>query len=313
VLTRQEKERLVIELYNQGKTIRDIAKEVRMSFRDIGAILKKASGEREENQDKEQSSLLSSPSTQAYRLFSKGKTPIDVAITLNLSEMETTKYYEEYLNLKQMHDLRMVYEEIGDDIVHFLKLYKLSKDSHMNPEHVVQLLQMSNEYLPLLEQKYERLTKEVDFLESEKHKSKQIGSQVRILTKMLEDYNQQIKELHRKKIRLEGLVKEFENNKIYNKIRQTTEEEINNTLSKGKDLLKLAVSSVIESIIRDPDKYSFLVSSIYNGVQHVASQPYINVYRTLILDEAQKLFELMVQNLTSRIINEADLTIHSQT
>jgi hypothetical protein len=27
VLTRQEKERLVFELYNQGKTIRDIAKE----------------------------------------------------------------------------------------------------------------------------------------------------------------------------------------------------------------------------------------------------------------------------------------------
>ena len=50
MLTRQEKERLVIELYNQGKTIRDIAKELRMSFRDIGSILKKASGEREENQ-----------------------------------------------------------------------------------------------------------------------------------------------------------------------------------------------------------------------------------------------------------------------
>ena len=32
-----------------------------------------------------------------------------------------------------MHELRMVYEEIGDDIVHFLKLYKLSKGAHMNP------------------------------------------------------------------------------------------------------------------------------------------------------------------------------------
>jgi DNA-directed RNA polymerase specialized sigma subunit len=42
-LTRQERERLVLEhYYNQGKTIREIAKEVRMSFRDIGAILNKA-------------------------------------------------------------------------------------------------------------------------------------------------------------------------------------------------------------------------------------------------------------------------------
>src|SRR5215207_8666950 len=99
MLTRQEKEKLVIDLYNQGKTIREISKEARMSFRDIGAILKKASGEREENPDKERSLL--SPSTQAYRLFSKSKTPLQVAIALNLSESETTKFYEGYLNLKQ--------------------------------------------------------------------------------------------------------------------------------------------------------------------------------------------------------------------
>jgi transposase len=97
MLTRQEKERLVIDLYNQGKTIREISKEVRMSFRDIGSILKKASGEKEENQNKEQSSLLST-STQAYRLFSKGKAPIEVAIELDLSEAETTKFYQEYWN-----------------------------------------------------------------------------------------------------------------------------------------------------------------------------------------------------------------------
>jgi hypothetical protein len=42
ILTRQERERLVSDLYNQGKTIREIAKEVRMSFRDIGVILNKA-------------------------------------------------------------------------------------------------------------------------------------------------------------------------------------------------------------------------------------------------------------------------------
>jgi hypothetical protein len=42
MLTRQEQERLVIDLYNQGKTIRDIATELRMLFRDIGTILKKS-------------------------------------------------------------------------------------------------------------------------------------------------------------------------------------------------------------------------------------------------------------------------------
>ena len=64
MLTRQEKEKLVIDLYNQGQTIREISKEARMLFRDIGAILKKAFGDKEEDPDKERSLL--SPSTQAF-------------------------------------------------------------------------------------------------------------------------------------------------------------------------------------------------------------------------------------------------------
>jgi hypothetical protein len=56
-MTRQERERLVLDLYyNQGKTILEIAKEARMSFRDIGAILNKAveektEGSKEQGQD----------------------------------------------------------------------------------------------------------------------------------------------------------------------------------------------------------------------------------------------------------------------
>jgi DNA-directed RNA polymerase specialized sigma subunit len=40
--TRQKREKLVLDLYNQGKNTHEIAQEVRMSFSAIGAILKKA-------------------------------------------------------------------------------------------------------------------------------------------------------------------------------------------------------------------------------------------------------------------------------
>jgi hypothetical protein len=36
-----------------------------------------------------------------------------------------------------MHEFRMVYEEIGANIVHFLKLYRLSKDAHMNHDKLL--------------------------------------------------------------------------------------------------------------------------------------------------------------------------------
>ena len=86
-MTRQERERLVLELYNQGKTIREIAKEARMSFRDIGVILNKviekkieAAQEQQDNdkakQNHEQEQQHLSISSQAYKLFSDRKTPL---------------------------------------------------------------------------------------------------------------------------------------------------------------------------------------------------------------------------------------------
>ena len=50
VLTREEKRRLVLDLYNQGRTYREIAKEARISPRDIGIILRKA----EQNNQRQQ-------------------------------------------------------------------------------------------------------------------------------------------------------------------------------------------------------------------------------------------------------------------
>lgn len=51
ILTRQERERLVLDLYNQGKTVSEISQEVRMSFSGIGAILKKAEQENETSKE----------------------------------------------------------------------------------------------------------------------------------------------------------------------------------------------------------------------------------------------------------------------
>jgi hypothetical protein len=231
-----------------------------------------------------------------------------VAIALDLVEFETTKYYEEYLNLKQMHELRMVYDEIGADVMHFLELYKLSKDAHMKPEHVVNLLQVSNRYLPLVQQKYKKLMKETDSLESEKQKLHILWSQIRLSINTLDNYKKEIKNLQRQKLNLGILI----NSGRYKKVRQIAEKEVNNSLSKPRDILKLAVATVLESLRQNPDKYNFLINTNkYYGGQYAASQSYIDAYRTMILDESQKLFELMERGLTSGIINEPTLTIPS--
>jgi transposase len=58
MLSKTEKEQRVIELYQQGKTIREIAQEVHMSFGNIGSIIRKFTGiddaKSKEQQDKVQ-------------------------------------------------------------------------------------------------------------------------------------------------------------------------------------------------------------------------------------------------------------------
>src|SRR5919108_1718420 len=181
IMTKQERERLVLDLYNQGKTIREIAKDARMSFRDIGVILNKTfeekNGEKvgirqrdnnnaEENKRGEQQQHPSL-SAQAYKLFSDRKTPLEVAIALNLSESEATKFYKEYWKLKQLHNLNMVYEELRGDVEPFLKLYKLAKRKGLGVRHVVNLLAIANNDLPAIEERVKTLRDDISTLQSQ--------------------------------------------------------------------------------------------------------------------------------------------------
>ena len=47
LISRTEKEKLVIHLAHEGKTTREIAKQVHISLRDIGTIIHKETGEDE--------------------------------------------------------------------------------------------------------------------------------------------------------------------------------------------------------------------------------------------------------------------------
>ena len=94
-LRRQERERLILNLYNQGKTYREISKEARIFPHDIGVILNKVNEQKKTEESKEEQEQLSL-STQAYKLFSDTKNQLEVAIALNLKEPEVTKFYKEY-------------------------------------------------------------------------------------------------------------------------------------------------------------------------------------------------------------------------
>jgi hypothetical protein len=334
IRTRQEREKLVLDLYNQGKTIREIAKEVRMSFRDIGAILNKAleekkregSKEEQDNIESEKNQERLSVSSQAYKLFSNRKTPLEVAIALNLRESEATKFYKEYWKLKQLHNLSMVYEELRGDIEPFLKLYKLAKRKGMGINQVVNLLEMSNNHLPAVEERFKRLRNDTSILQFRKHTfernlyqlNNQIASTINLLNSLrmsCRRERREIENLYNEKARLEAIVTEFKNNneEYLDKIKQAAYEEVRSVLNDSKLLLKVATLSIIESLRINPELCNFVYYNISNNVyssnylslmsgQQQHQQSFNDIYTSLILEESEKLYNKLMIELTNRSI-----------
>jgi hypothetical protein len=160
VLTREEREEFVLDLYfNQNKKYSEIAKIARISHRDIKPIIDKASQEKERQAHK-------SLAVQAYELFFKGKTLLDVTIDLNLGQAQATAYYEEYLKLVGLGDITKIYLEFKGDVSYFVNLCKAARAAKMGIPQVVNLLRIANNHLPSVQCRHNELQRENNVLES---------------------------------------------------------------------------------------------------------------------------------------------------
>ena len=82
----------------------------RISPPDIHTIIKEEESKHRKYKDQQRHEEASS---KAYKLFSEGKTPVQVAITLNLGQPEVSKLYLEYWKLKRLHKLYSAYTELS--------------------------------------------------------------------------------------------------------------------------------------------------------------------------------------------------------
>lgn len=125
--TKKQKKESVIKLLNEGKTTREIAKEVKISLRDISAITREINREPEPKPTK-------SSQVRAYDLFSKGKTPIQVSIILNLEFDRVNKFYSEFLSLRSKAKFIRLFEEnetflsFIDEVLRKMRLYLFTEN-----------------------------------------------------------------------------------------------------------------------------------------------------------------------------------------
>lgn len=208
-------------------------------------------------------SQSTSISSQAINLFLQGKTPLHVAITLNLKEPEVHELYKQYWSLQQLHDLYQVYEKIKDGIGSFIELHRLIEAAGMDLKHVKRLLEVANNELPKVEEMYENLHRDVMNLNLKKQDAEaailKLNGDIIYLRNTTEyqrlEYEKQESEkriLYLKKVRLESVIEQLQKTQEYTKIEQIVKREMNKIFGDDKQLLKLAFESIIESLLKNP-------------------------------------------------------------
>jgi hypothetical protein len=186
-MTREEREEYVIQLYKQNNSIREIARLVHMSFRDIGVIINKAKlqAERERGYVTVDTEPKSKES-QAFKLFSEGKSPVQVAIALDLDAGRVRAIYYDYWELKGMYKLAEIYIELGrDDLLSLIRLQKIFKHLGMKQRDMFKVLQLAKHNQLELQAKVEYLENQIFVLEDQKTKA---TNDILKLNKMIDEF-----------------------------------------------------------------------------------------------------------------------------
>jgi hypothetical protein len=297
----KDRKKRVIDLYfNQHKTYAEIAQIERMSIRDISAIIKEEIARRQKHKDQELSA-------EAYRLFSEGKTPIEVAIILNLPASKVIKLYTEYWKLRRLDKLYTIFEETNGKIWIVLKLYKeLIKKRRMSIEQVIDVVEIAIHNLPYMESLYEQVKDQVDKMQRTiqrlENYSHTLNDEIASAKALLNSYHllckgkrKEAENLNNVLSRLEALVSHFKiKDEDYSNLKQIVKENVKVVLSEKRVLISISFAAVIQTLKDNPQTVKLFQNFESN--------------KDRILDLAERNYENLVQALTNNAINTTAAT-----
>ena len=211
-MDKKQKEALVLALAEKGKTYREITKEAGVSPNTIKAVLNKAG--------LDESTSISS---RAFELYVQQKTPVEVAIALNLEAEKAINYYHEYFMLLGITEFTKAYLQVKENPWPFVDLIKLVQNSRIRDREVIELLKIANGYLPRIRLEHDRVIREVNSHKAELSSWKAATSnEVRVyqdfcdrnlaLKNREDELQLSISELERKETRLNESLSEFQEN-----------------------------------------------------------------------------------------------------
>jgi hypothetical protein len=319
----EDRKRHVIDLYfNQHKSYAEIAQIERIWPCDMHAIIKEEEARRQKYRHQQRHQEMSA---KAYKLFSEGKRPVQVAITLNLGLSQITKLCIDYWKLKRLHILNLIHKETNGKLEPFLKLYKeLIKKRHMSIEQVVNVVEIAIYKLPHMESLYEQVKEQVknmqctiqrleNDIETRKNKISILDKTALSIELYCKRKEQSVQELGDKKDRLEKLIATMlsDGNEDYTKLKSIVKESVKDVLSDNKIIISTAFAAVIQTITADPQMVKFIqnMPNASDGKQYKDNKnnitKYLEANKDRILNLGEKNYENLVEALTKNVIDIA--------
>ena len=256
-LNQHQKKALVIQLYEQGKTRRQIAEVAHMSFKDIADVIKKHTGEDSNSGDKSKSK-----DARAFELFLKGKQSVEVAIELDMSADEVEELHVQYWRLSKLDGLEALYYEAKYSLSLLLQLFKILKDNRITKDKDIHdLIELANNGLPSLRNRHEDLLNQLTGLEKKKvvlgREILGLKSSIYTNNEIINRQNEQSRKLDRKLNQLHILLMNAGEDSNYHKVIEI----IDQRLIEKKPLPVAALIAVMETLKKNPYGLNLLNSS----------------------------------------------------
>ena len=231
-LNQHQKKALVVQLYEQGKTRRQIAEAVHMSFKDIADVIKKHTGEYGDHVDKPEKSKAA----RAFELFLQGKQSVEVAIELDMSADEVEELHVQYWRLSKLDNLEILYHEAEYSLSLLLRLYNILKDKRITKDKdISDLIELANDGIPNLRARFEVLLDQVTELENEKGSlgTEILGLRNSIYTnnEIIRKQNAQLRSLDRKLRQLQIMLRKAGKDPDYRKVTEIVDQRLNDKRS----------------------------------------------------------------------------------
>jgi len=288
-MNRQEKQELVSRLYKEGKTMREIAKEVHMSFSDIGSITKKLNGNLEPKRKE------ISKESEALKLFRKGKNPVDVAISLDVSASKAAGIYKQFWKLRGLYKLHCLYEQVKPDISLLGKVHDVVKKYNLEKKDIINIVRYAPKHL-YLKDEIEKLEWQLDSILNEKDdandsllsakkKNEELVEQIDKYNEISIRKNSYIENLDDEIEKIENQISKLKNSdEYYTKFEQFAREKLDSIMKDNRWILPLAIDAVIQSIKKNPFKQMIINDEIAD-----------KVHQNKLLDSCELLFDKLLK------------------